>query len=164
MKTVTFVSLGLLTLSLAASAAAPDSRHVPVVERSIFGVLDGMVSFDVSDLSAVITIGDCAGIVTHLGAARLYTSHKCDGSRIIDGLFTLVAANGDQINGTYQGTVAWDWGQGIAIGQTVFAVAGGTGRFAQASGEITNTSTVTFLGWDILEWPVTWVFEGTVSY
>lgn len=160
---VTFVSLGLLLGSLASYAAAPDSCHVPVVERSISGVLDGTVSFEVSDLSAVITVGDCAGIVTHLGAAKLYTSHQSDGSQIINGLFTLVAANGDQIAGTYQGTATWDLPNRVAIGHTVFKVTGGTGRFAQASGEITSTSCVTFMGWNILEWPVTWVFEGTVS-
>lgn len=164
MKTATLVSLGILSLSLASYAAAPDSRHVPLVERSICGVVDGMVSFDVSDITAVITLGDCAGIVTHLGAAKLYTSHKSDGSQIVDGHFTLVAANGDKIVGTYDGKVTWDWVQGIAIGNTVLKVTGGTGRFKQASGEITSTSTVTFMGWDVLEWPVIWVFEGTVSY
>src|SRR5512140_2158868 len=107
MKMVTFVSLGLLSLSLAAGAAAPDSRHVPLVERSISGVLNGMLAFKPLYPKGVIATGDCAGIVTHLGAASLLTSHQTVGDgKITDGLFTLIAANGDKVCGIYQGTVA----------------------------------------------------------
>ncbi len=170
MKTTALVGLGLLTLSLVANAAAPDSRHVPLVERSISGVLEGTVAFSFDANYALVTLGNSAGVLRHLGPATLETSHQTsDGGTIIkNGVFTIVADNGDKIRGTFQGTATWymneDWTEGVAIGQTVFTVTGGTGRFAQATGAIKSTSCVTFLGWDVWEWPVTWVWEGTLSY
>jgi hypothetical protein len=57
----------------------------------------------------------------------------------VDGRFTLTAANGDALTGTYSGgaTVVG----GIATFEDQAVITGGTGRFAGASGDLVNRGT-----------------------
>ncbi len=115
----------------------------------------------------VDTLGDASGIVKDLGRTAMFTFHRPapDGSGgVKDGLVRIVAASGDTMRGQYVGTTVWGSEPNQLIGNVDFVVTGGTGRFANASGTIHATSYTTFLGFDVFEWPVTWVLEGTVSY
>jgi hypothetical protein len=76
-----------------------------------------------------------------------------------DGQMTVVAANGDELYGTYadgsgelmaDGNVAW---------RDTFTLTGGTGRFEGASGSGRDTGTThSVTGWTV------WGMEGTVAY
>lgn len=73
---------------------------------------------------------ETAGTATHLGRYG-YVSQEC-----VDlgaGTFTITAANGDTIVGTYAGTFTVDGGGNIHYEQTN-TVTGGSGRFAAAAG------------------------------
>jgi hypothetical protein len=74
-----------------------------------------------------------SGTATHLGAYT-YSSHECATTDVsYAGEFTLTAANGDTIVGTYEGTVALD-AAGNAFYEQTNTITGGSGRFADASG------------------------------
>ncbi len=76
-----------------------------------------------------------------------------------DGRGTFVAANGDELHGTYDAGSADLTAGGIVVWQDTFTLVGGTGRFDGASGggqEAGTTDSVT--GW------TTWAFEGTITY
>jgi hypothetical protein len=74
---------------------------------------------------------------THLGAgtwSSFETVNFCmiPGVGVVDGAFTLTAANGDQIFGTYDTIVIV--GDGTIAASGTFEITGGTGRFDDASG------------------------------
>jgi hypothetical protein len=77
---------------------------------------------------------DTTGTGTHLGRYA-YASQECAdlGGATFAGAFTITAANGDTLVGTYAGTFTVDGGGTIHYEQTN-TVTGGTGRFAGASG------------------------------
>jgi hypothetical protein len=96
------------------------------------------------------------------------TSSHCpllDG-RNVNGRMTLVAANGDELHLTYE---AVSDPAGIPAPGTVITVTsdnvivGGTGRFANATGEAQGTAVVTFTGLGT-PWPFTMTWDGTISY
>jgi hypothetical protein len=75
------------------------------------------------------------GTATHLGRLTTDQSHCATPTSLAftDGLFTLTAANGDQLRGSYSGVfVPLDPPIFSIYGQ--FAFTGGTGRFADATG------------------------------
>lgn len=76
-----------------------------------------------------------------------------------DGRATFVAANGDELYGTYDEGSADLMADGNVAWHDTFTLAGGTGRFEDAVGggrEMGTTDSVT--GW------TTWAFEGTITY
>ncbi len=77
---------------------------------------------------------ETAGTATHLGRYG-YVSQECVdlGAGTYAGAFTITAANGDTIVGTYAGTLTVDGGGNIHYEQTN-TVTGGSGRFASAAG------------------------------
>ena len=84
---------------------------------------------------------DTSGVSTHLGK---FTSHSEGSAEIVggrtlgEGTFTLVAANGDELTGTFtlNGVVPTGEVHSLTV---VLTITGGTGRFADASGTITIT-------------------------
>ncbi len=82
---------------------------------------------------------DVTGVATHLGK---YTGHLEGTAEIIggtvfgEGTFTLVAANGDQLSGTFALTGPPSSGAVHPV-SSVLTITGGTGRFADASGTMT---------------------------
>lgn len=108
------------------------------------------------------------GTASHLGRVTMVTNHCTPPANVItDGQMTLVAANGDELHMTYSGTCDFD--PLAAVGDvfpcnTVFVVAGGTGRFQGATGTAPTTALITFAGFGAPEWPGTWRWEGQLTY
>lgn len=157
------------TLSAATAPGAPDGG-VQSVPRNVNGVLDGRFDFTHTWGDAwwqFYSDSDVVGTVTHLGLTRMHTRHIPDlvTGAFQQGEFTIVAANGDEIRGTYEGSASYDNVRpDLAHGAASFVVSGGTGRFAHAIGTLTATFLETF---DDPSWSsakVTWTLAGTVSY
>ena len=147
----------------AAAEAAKGSKTVP---RYVTGMLDGRFAFEGPWEGPWTTTGDAAGTLTHLGLARIYTTHTAspDGT-ISGGAFEIAAANGDKIQGTYEATATYDaLREDLVHGAATFVISGGTGRFAGATGTIIATFLETL---DDPTWAsakVAWTLSGTVNY
>ncbi len=164
------------TSSIAAVAAAPatsvvsDGHGPATVAREVTGVLGGRFDFTqmwgeqwwqfYSDSTAT-------GTVTHLGLSTLHTRHlpNLETGALDQGTFRIVAANGDEIVGTYEGSATYDAERvDLVRGEAALVISGGTGRFAGATGSFT----VAFL--EVLDDPtwasagVTWTLDGIVTY
>lgn len=164
MKRTAFRCSLFLVLAIAAMAAAADSPGTKTVPRLIGGAMDGRFGFEGPWEGPWTTTGDVTGTLRHLGLAKMYTQHTAspDGT-LSDGTFTIVAANGDEIRGSY--TASGDWISGTQVlGTAAFVIEEGTGRFAQASGTITAAFLETFDDPSYGSAKVSWTLEGTVRY
>jgi hypothetical protein len=166
-------------VAVLATAASRDSKRTETVPRDISGVMSGTMTFEFYDWPPappelapysipIRSITEVAGTLTHLGAATMHTDQRPyldPNGTVTDGHFTITAANGDTISGTYEGTTeAPD--PVHRIGHAIFVISGGTGRFAYATGTIKATGFLTIavpLDIGVFE-PLTYVLEGTVSY
>lgn len=114
----------------------------------------------------VRTMSEGSGVASHLGSISMVSDH-CFALPNLDtgGHQTIVAANGDELHMTYEGTSdpAIPVPGEIITVTTEGVIVGGTGRFANATGEAHVIALVTFIGFG-LRWPVTWTWEGTISY
>jgi hypothetical protein len=122
--------IGGLAAALAAlGLAAPTAQ---AVERPFKLVENGTVTFDGPYATSVGT-----GHATHLGRFTLYRSatlHDPDGSVFdVDGEATLVAADGDRLFSSLEGTLDAATGRGVLA----YEWEGGTGRFGHAAGSTT---------------------------
>ena len=166
MKKIALSCLLFLALAIAAMAAAPVTQRNETVPRDISGVMDGRFTFEQwgPDWWDIYTHGDVGGTLRHLGLAKIYTTHTphLDGT-LSDGTFTIVAANGDKIWGTYEGS-GFYISESQVLATTAFLIEGGTGRFARATGMITASFLETFDDPTFYSAKVTWSLVGTVSY
>ncbi len=175
-KKVLFV---LLSLVLAMSALVlAQERRTQTAPHAISGVLDGTLTFVelpfTSDFPFPYDVGTLAvvsGQVKGIGNTNVFTFHHpappasdTEPPTVKDGRFFIVAANGDKIQGTYEGTTEPGEKPNQLIGRAHWVITGGTGRFANATGTIHATAYITVAGFDVYEWPVTWAFEGTIDY
>ena len=115
----------------------------------------------------VDALGHTSGVVRGLGHANMFNFQRpaLDGSGdITNGLVKIVVTHRDVLQGQYVGTTVYGQEPDQLIGNADIVITGGTGRFANASGTIHMTAYATMLGFDVLEWPVTFVLEGTVEY
>ena len=170
MRKTTLFGLFCLVMAMPGITSASNQNEAKTAE--ITGVLDGTLSFVELPFTDefpfpynVGSLGVVSGQVKGLGNSNMFTFHHptTDG-RVIDGFVSVVAANGDVIRCRYEGVTVPGQEPGQLIGSADFIVTGGTGRFENASGTIHATAYVTFMGFDVWDWPVTWVLEGTVSY
>lgn len=164
MRKTAFTFSLLLVLTVAAVAAAADSPGNKTVARSIYGAMDGRFVFTGPWEGPWTTTGDVKGTLRHLGLAKMTTTHTAspDGT-ISGGEFVIVAANGDELRGSYTASVGWI-SETQVLGAATFSIEGGTGRFARAGGEITAAFLETF---DDPTWAsakVSWTLNGTVDY
>ena len=102
---------------------------------------------------------ETSGTASHLGLAS-FSSNHCFAlpNLITEGQGTFVAANGDELYLTYVGTCN---PPDFATCITDNVVVGGTGRFANATGEFQITALITNIA---PPRPVTLTWEGTLSY
>jgi hypothetical protein len=122
-----------LTLALAALAglaiAAPASQ---AVERPFHLIENGTVAFDGANATSTGT-----GQATHLGRFTLYRTvsfYDPVGSVLqVDGEATLVAANGDELRASIEGTLD----TATSTGLLTYEWTGGSGRFRRATGTTT---------------------------
>jgi hypothetical protein len=128
----------LIGLVLAFAALAPASALAKAggTDRPMKGTVVGTVTVPIPSLQLTT---DASGVLTHLGK---YTGHFEGSGEIVggrtlgEGTFTVVAANGDQLTGTF--TLNGSLPSGEPHSLTVFlTITGGTGRFADASGTLT---------------------------
>jgi hypothetical protein len=154
----------LLALAIAATAAAPDGQEKKTVPRDISGVMDGRFTFAGPSAGPWTTTGDTAGTLSHLGLSEMYTTHTAspDGT-ISGGTFEIVAANGDEIRGTYTASGTWISDTQV-LGTATLLIGEGTGRFARATGTINAAFLETFDDPTFYSAKVTWTLEGTVRY
>ncbi|MGH2728387.1 MAG: hypothetical protein ACRDKS_15570 [Actinomycetota bacterium] len=93
------------------------------------------------DAHVIKTQDFCTGKSSHLGKYSLVAQESIhlETLAVSEGSFTLTAANGDTISGTYAGRGTPDGEPGVIAFRASGPVTGGTGRFAGATGELTFT-------------------------
>lgn len=94
------------------------------------------------------TISEATGTFTHLGQTTLRSEHcfvgpNPDGTVLFAGTAMLRGADGDEIHGTYSGSMFPPTGPGRIETTARFVITGGTGRFADASGQAQGEIVVT---------------------
>lgn len=107
---------------------------------------------------SLLVIDLTSGNATHLGKI-IGTADQCiKGLDIVDGVATYIAANGDELNATYTGTIVSvvDLVAVIEVDQTFD---GGTGRFEHATGDAFELVSV-----DLVVGTVNGTVEGDISY
>ena len=178
-RTLLLSSLSLaVAISATALAQSNHSNRTQTAPHDISGSLKGTLTFvplpfteDFPFPYDVGTLGVVSGRVIGLGNSNVFTFHHpapppspTEPSTVEDGRFFIVAANGDKIQGTYWGTTEPGTEPDQLIGRADWVITSGTGRFANVTGTIHATAYVTFAGFGVFEWPVTWVLEGTITY
>jgi len=160
----------LVTAANTAMAAEPASQGKPVPRR-VEGVMDGRFSFTRlwgDEWWQFYSDGDCSGTLTHLGLARLLTTHipDLDSGALTEATFTIIAANGDEIRGTYAGVAVLDAEHPdlLAHGTATFVITAGSGRFSGATGSFSATFLETFDDPYWLSAKVVWTLDGSVTY
>ena len=167
------VALGVLAGLVAAFALAvlmPGALSAAGgTDRPFTGTLAGS-AWAVPDTNCplgVRTDSEASGTARHLGLISMASDHCFALPNLLTGgEMTFVAASGDELHLTYEGTA--DPPGLPVVGQisTVdvdLLVVGGTGRFAEATGEAQMTGSVLFTGF-VTQLPATWTWNGTLSY
>jgi hypothetical protein len=136
------IALVVLAAAFAVVTTATASSQTPFSAN-----MSGNVSDTVCGVLTLCLTGTDQGIATHLGLATLtktatihITFTPCDGGGLVTTYTetaTLVAANGDTLSLSGSGTACA--ANGHAIGSGELTVTGGTGRFAGASGSLTES-------------------------
>jgi len=126
-----------------------------------------------SNCTVVTTLSDISGQATHMGQVETFWSHcPAEPDYVNDGRIRIVAANGDELYGTY------DYDPNDESNEIPITLNGGTGAFADASGAIVATYEVVpqfipgcdpepdpFPCFDFsVPWPWTGTMTGTISY
>ncbi len=139
-------SIGLIVAALAALAMAPAALAGPKgTDRPFKATMSGYAHWEwpgahPSGCLEVTTVTESPGNATQLGKIMSYWSHcPAEADNDADGFIRLVAANGDELRGTY------DYGPEVENPDGSFTMlipvtwTGGTGRFAAATGTATIT-------------------------
>ncbi len=133
-------TLALVSATIAFSAAAMLPAHAADAKVTHITARDHG-TFVTSPLSPplVLTQDQGTGIATHLGHYSLQGSEVINLAtlQVSDGSFTITAANGDSIVGTYAGTAAGTSDPLVITYHVTGPVTGGTGRFQGAQGQLT---------------------------
>jgi len=129
--------LVLVALALPMRAAAADQVPFKAAETGTFQLLSPC------ETSGIVVDVTGSGHATHLGD---FTTHYREcfvpaTGAVTNGSFTLTAANGDMVFGTYGGQVSPTGDSNVFSYEDPGVITGGTGRFAGASG-IVDTSGV----------------------
>lgn len=157
--TTAFTMIAAIGLSAGAAAAGPN-RAVPIHEGLVGQMtsIDEAVPFPVgslfdgrcSTISNYVITFEGTGTVSHLGRVTWHSEHCTQyfAGTASDGVFTLVAANGDTLVQHYDVAI-----HSPTESTKIATFADGDGRFAAVTGEITSesvwypdTATITFDG------------------
>jgi hypothetical protein len=123
-------------LAFAALAPASALAKAGGTERPVKGTAVGDITATIPGLQLTAEV---SGVITHLGKSTGHfegSGEIVGGNTLGEGTFTLVAANGDQVTGTFALTGSLPSGE-VHTATVVLTITGGTGRFADASGTIT---------------------------
>ncbi len=156
----------LLALSLPTTAVAQGKT-----QHAFKAVLEGSFTFvpmeDPASVYDSFGLGVARGTAQGLGQTELFSFQQSQPSMVpILTHFFLVAANGDRIIGTYEGGRTTITGPASALFEATFQINGGTGRFAQATGELQGKVYLTVPGgdWMAAEYGAVWTFQGWITY
>jgi hypothetical protein len=152
----------LLVVAAAAFAAtAAPSRAATRVPFS--GVDAGSFVITQTPSPTVVATRDTAtGHGTHVGAFSLVATEHVDlaSLAVSDGAFTLVAANGDALYGTYAGEGRTTVDPAVIAYRASGPIIGGTGRFAGASGFLVWDGTANLATGDLGDRITGWIEHG----
>src|SRR5215831_14743256 len=129
----------VLTLVAAAALAGGAARAVLAGDsKQLKGADTGTFTYHVIPGTSIIETQDVAtGNATHLGRFTMHASeHVSSTLEVTGGSFTLTAANGDTIFGSYTGNGAPTATPGVISYAVCGPILGGTGRFAGAGGTL----------------------------
>jgi hypothetical protein len=159
------LALATFCLPIAGTASASDtSAHPRPMKATTTSEIQFVGSCGEGGAAAVLA---GTGSMTHLGRVT-FAGSECtyntapDTGFGRDGRMTFVAANGDMLYGTYDATfgpASADMSLPVTIHMTF---GGGTGRFVDATGQMTGTGVVTMTGPATVENVATW--SGWVAY
>jgi hypothetical protein len=156
--------------SASATAELRTAKGPATVPRDVRGTLDGRFDFTRTwgdEWWQFYSDSHATGTTSHLGLAHVYTTHvpNLATGALEQGTFRIVAANGDEIHGTYEGAGTYDEHRADLVhGAATFVISGGTGRFEGATGSLTASFLETL---DDPTWAsarVSWTLAGTVNY
>jgi hypothetical protein len=154
-----------------AGVAAPSLLSMKAVDVPFSGFVTGEAAFDFivnpkGCASGFTTITTGTGQATHMGRTTWYSEH-CLGEddQLLDSELVLTAANGDEVHVTYTGTcpALGEVGDTFTCSGTS-VVEGGTGRFANATGNLEWSAAIVFEGFGDFSWPGRWEWTGTIRY
>ena len=170
-RTILALLASILALfTVTGTAASADETQLPFK-----GTLAGSVSFAPADPGMdctyppapggpLMTLSEGVGTASHLGRVSMSSVH-CSGD-LLDGRMVLTAANGDQVFLDYSGPCTpFPPPTPDITCDLETEVAGGTGRFEGADGEVDLAAHVIFpgaLGPD--PWVGHWDWEGWITY
>ncbi len=133
-------SLAVLTAAVAlatpASATADTARSAPVWD--VRGFDRGTFTTEAVAPGVVHTTDVAVGHATHLGRYTLRASEDIDltTGAVTNGTYTMTAADGARLSGTYEGTAAATTEPLVMTYLVAGPVTGGTGRFEGARGRL----------------------------
>ncbi|HSB39014.1 MAG TPA: hypothetical protein VLD13_08000 [Gaiellaceae bacterium] len=160
-RPVTLMGLVLVAVVTALALAAVALSAAGGTDRPFTGSAVGSADFlpDPSCPLGFRSVADVSGTASHLGLVR-FSSNHCFAlpNLLTQGQGTLVAANGDELYVTYAGSCN---PPDFATCVTDTVVVGGTGRFANATGEFQVTAVITNT---VPPRPLAMTWEGTLSY
>ena len=153
----------VVSADLAVRSDLVRSGLAAVGEVAFKGRLEGTFTFVPDPLPSTFASVhlDAAGVATHVGRFTLEAPHRVDLSTVPArgaGTFALRAANGDTVTGRLQGLGTPTENPDVYTIVETYAVTGGTGRFAGASGSFTAERMI-----NLATLVTTGSFEGTIS-
>lgn len=163
------LGLAVLLATFAAFAVTAATADTGGTDRPFTGTLVGSASVapDENCPIGLRTLSEGSGTASHLGLVSMSSHHCTPVANAIAGQMTLGAANGDELHMAYSGTCSAPpfppVGELITC-NTENVVVGGTGRFANATGQAHVTALVTWTGFGAPLLPATWTWDGTISY
>ena len=159
--------LGLLIVWSAAPAGA-DSGTRPFKAFMTGEMTWDDTAFECLPPIPVRTGMEATGPVSHLGHSTLVGSHCTPlGNDYGPGEMTLIAANGDEVDITYEGVCPdyADFPLGDVFTCTLeFDIDGGSGRFADAHGSGEGTMSIIWVGVGQPSTTAWWSWVGTIGY
>ena len=156
-KMMLLMALVLLLTVAPAAVAEPGSRPFK-------GSMSGSVTFEPdpgcdNNPWLMRTDSQATGTVSHLGRTTMTSAHCTPAGASIDGgEMALVAANGDRVFITYEGTASPPNADGIIVADVDFVIIGGDGRFEGATGGGDMTALIVFEGFGDPEWAASWTW------
>ena len=114
-------------------------------------------------------VSDVTGVGSHLGRTATHfdgaITFTSSDTITIAGSFVIIAANGDQLSGTFRGSGVDDH-SGLVEGTSVYTFTGGTGRFENASGSVPGTfrQELTSTGGGAATFAAHYTLKGAISY
>ena len=131
MKTACRIAMTVALVAVLGPGAIARGTHTVPLK----GSLDGTVVISPQSPPFAFVVITASGTGTHVGHFTLQMPHLVNfGTATGDGTFTLTAANGDTLTGTFTGQA--DTSAPIFEIEETGTINGGTGRFAGATGTI----------------------------